>query len=31
MPNLSKLKARALREGMPLQRLINSILQKAVS
>jgi predicted DNA binding CopG/RHH family protein len=29
--NLSKLKARALREGMPYQRLINSILQKAVS
>jgi predicted DNA binding CopG/RHH family protein len=29
--NLSKLKARALREGMPYQTLINSILHKAVS
>ncbi len=28
--NLSKLKARALREGMPYQTLINSILHKAV-
>lgn len=27
--NLSKLKARALREGMPYQTLINSILHKA--
>ena len=29
--NLSKLKARALREGMPYQTLINSILHKAVN
>jgi predicted DNA binding CopG/RHH family protein len=29
--NLSKLKARALREGMPYQTLINSILHKSVS
>jgi predicted DNA binding CopG/RHH family protein len=29
--NLSKLKARALREGMLYQMLINSILHKAVS
>ena len=29
--NLSKLKARALREGMPYQTLINSILHKTVN
>ena len=29
--NLSKLKARALREGMPYQTLINSILHKDVN
>jgi predicted DNA binding CopG/RHH family protein len=29
--NLSKLKARALREGMPYQTLINSILHKSVN
>ena len=29
--NLSKLKARAMREGMPYQTLINSILHKAVN
>ena len=29
--NLAKLKARALREGMPYQTLINSILHKSVS
>lgn len=29
--NLSKLKVRALREGMPYQTLINSILHKSVS
>lgn len=29
--NLSKLKARALREGMPCQTLINSILHKSVN
>jgi predicted DNA binding CopG/RHH family protein len=29
--NLSKLKARALREGMPCQALINSILHKSVN
>ena len=29
--NLSKLKARALREGMPYQTLINSILHKAMN
>ena len=29
--NLSKLKARALREGMPYQTLINSILYKSVN
>ena len=29
--NLSKLKARALREGMPYQTLINSTLHKAVN
>lgn len=30
-PDLSKLKARAMREGMPYQTLISSILHKAVS
>ncbi len=30
-PDLSKLKAKALQEGMPYQTLINSILHKAVS
>jgi predicted DNA binding CopG/RHH family protein len=29
--NLSKLKARAMREGMPYQTLINSILHKSVN
>ena len=29
--NLSKLKARALREGLPYQTLINSILHKSVN
>jgi predicted DNA binding CopG/RHH family protein len=29
--NLTKLKARAMREGMPYQTLINSILHKAVN
>jgi predicted DNA binding CopG/RHH family protein len=29
--NLAKIKARALREGMPYQTMINSILHKAVS
>ena len=30
-PDLSKLKAKAMQEGMPYQTLINSILHKAVS
>ncbi len=30
-PDLSKLKARAMQEGMPYQTLISSILHKAVS